>query len=265
VSDEPHWNPVLFARSADALELVLHFKVGERIRHWVTWSQTSSDGGKTWGSPTPLVPEDRGGRGPVRNKPIRLQSGDWLAGASLERWRRWDAFFDRSPNGLDGWEATPLIKTSRREFRGKGLIQPTIWESQPGRVHALFRSTNGRVYRSDSEDDGRSWSQARGIDVPNNNSGIDLARLPDGTLALACNPVSENWGPRTPLSVLFSTDNGEIFSRRIDIETAPGEFSYPAIIAVGEELALSYTWNRRRIAYRRISKSQIADALAAAS
>lgn len=262
INNEPHWNPVLFALSEDGQNLVLHFKVGERIRHWTTWSQRSHDGGVTWSEPAPLVPNDRGGRGAVRNKPIRLHSGDWLAGASLERWRRWDAFFDRSPDGLDGWEATPLVKTDGRRLKGKGLIQPTLWESKPGYVHALFRSTDGRVHRSDSEDDGRSWSRTRAIEVPNNNSSLDLARLPDGTLALACNPVQGNWAARTPLSILFSRDNGKTFPKRIDIETAPGEFSYPALIAIGEELALTYTWNRRRIAYRRVSKNQISDALA---
>ena len=259
---------MLFALSDDGRDLVLHFKVGKRIRHWVTWSQRSLDGGKTWSEAAPLVPRGAGGRGgsggrgAVRNKPIRLHSGDWLAGASLERWRRWNAFFDRSPDGLGDWKKTAFIKTDRRQFQGKGLIQPTLWESDPGHLHALFRSTNGRVHRSDSRDDGHTWSRARAIDVPNNNSGLDAARLPDGTIALACNPVPGNWAARTPLSMLFSRDNGETFPGRIDIETAPGEFSYPALVAAGPDLALSYTWNRRRIAFRWIVQSEIDNAFA---
>lgn len=252
VSDEPHWNPVLFAISQDARELVLHFKVGVSIRRWVTWAQRSYDGGRTWEPAVPLVAGDRGGRGAVRNKPIRLASGDWLAGASLERWRRWDAFFDRSPNGVDDWRATSPVEIDRGRFRGKGLIQPTLWESAPGRVHALFRSTDGRAHRADSSDDGRTWSRAVPTELPNNNSGLDLARLPDGTLAVACNPVAGNWAARTPLSVLFSRDNGRSWPARLDIETEPGEFSYPALVANGDHLELSYTWNRRRIAYARI-------------
>jgi predicted neuraminidase len=252
VADEPHWNPVLFALSPSGDDLVLHFKVGARIRDWETWMQRSDDAGRTWSAATRLVPGDRGGRGAVRNKPIRLASGDWLAGASLERWRRWDSFIDRSPNGLDAWQASPLIPIDRKRFEGKGLIQPTLWESAPGRVHALFRSTDGRAHRSDSQDGGRSWSSAYPIDLPNNNSGLDVARLRDGTLALACNPVAGNWAARTPLSVLLSKDNGETWPERIDLETDPGEFSYPAIIETEDGLAVSYTWNRRRIALARI-------------
>ncbi|MEM9174190.1 MAG: sialidase family protein [Myxococcota bacterium] len=253
VADVAHWNPVLFALEETGQELVLHFKVGERIRTWETWSQRSSDGGETWSTPAPLVPGDRGGRGAVRCKPIRLASGAWLAGASRERWRRWDAFFDRSPDGVGDWVATPDVPLDRRAFGGKGLIQPTLWTSGEGHVHALFRSTDGFVHRSDSEDDGRSWSRARPLAVPNNNSGIDAVRLPDGRVVLACNPVGGNWAARTPLSLLVSTDEGATFPDRVDVETDPGEFSYPALIGTPDGVALAYTWNRRRIAFAKIA------------
>ena len=52
-------------------------------------------------------------------------------------------------------------------------------------------------------------------DLPDNNSGIDVARLPDSALALACNLVGENWGPCTPLSLMLSFDNGETWSGRL--------------------------------------------------
>ncbi len=255
VADVAHWNPVLYRLDASTPgEIALQFKVGAGIRGWTTWLARSSDGGRTFEGAAPLVAGDRGGRGAVRNKPIRLASGDWLAGASTEAWRRWDAFFDRSRNGIDGWVATAKVEIDRARFEGKGLIQPTLWESEPGRVHALFRTTDGRVHRSDSDDDGHRWSTAYPIDVPNNNSALDLARLADGTLALACNPVPGNWAPRTPLSLLFSRDNGASWPWRFDVETEPGEFSYPAVIASGEGLALCYTWNRRRIAFVRIPR-----------
>ncbi len=248
VSSEAHWNPVLFALSPDGTDLCLHFKVGARIRQWQTWSQRSQDAGRTWTPAEPLVPGDRGGRGAVKNKPIQLSGGDWLAGASLEAWRRWESFFDRSPDGLTDWVAGAKIEIDARDFSGKGLIQPTLWESAPGIVHALFRSTDGRTHRSDSEDDGRTWSRAYAIEVPNNNSGLDLVRLTSGMLALICNPVSGNWAARTPLSLLLSCDSGRTWPERIEIETGPGEFSYPSIIETEAGLAISYTWNRRRIA-----------------
>ena len=254
IAEEPHWNPVLFALDEDGERLVLHFKVGRSIRRWRTFAQTSSDGGESWSAAGELVPGDRGGRGAVRSRPIRLHSGDWLAGASIERWRRWDAFFDRSPDGVSSWRRTPLLEGGRARG-GKGLIQPSLWESEPGHVHALLRSTDGHLYRADSEDDGQTWSPARPTALPNNNSAIDVVRTRRGSLALACNPVGGNWGPRAPLSLLLSHDDGRSWPDRIDLETGAGEFSYPALIAHEDALLVAYTWNRRRIAWTRIAEA----------
>ncbi|MCA9504463.1 MAG: sialidase family protein [Myxococcota bacterium] len=250
VGDAPHWNPVLFALDDTGDRLVLHFKVGASIRRWQTFQQSSEDGGASWSEARPLVPGDRGGRGAVRTKPMRLASGDWLAGASLEAPRRWTSFFDRSPDGIGGWQATPAVPMDARA--GKGLIQPALWASRPGRVHALFRSAVGRIFRSDSEDDGRSWSCAAPTDLPNNNSGLDVVRLGDGRLVLACNPVGRNRGARTPLSLLVSRDEGATWPGRIDLETGPGEFSYPAIVPFRDGVAVAWTWNRRRIAVAQV-------------
>lgn len=47
-------------------------------------------------------------------------------------------------------------------------------------------------------------SVARATSLPNNNSGIDLVSMQDGTLILALNPVNGNWGKRYPLSLIAS-------------------------------------------------------------
>ena len=258
----PHWNPVLF--SPEPGLVVLHFKVGGSIRRWETWAQLSRDGGRSWEAPAPLVPGDRGGRGAVKNKPIRLHSGAWLAGASRERWRRWDVFFDRSEDGLSDWQASPQVALDRGRYSTKGLIQPALWQSPDGRVHALCRSTFGCLFETHSDDEGRSWSAATPTSVPNNNSGIDLVPVPPAhgqraappRLALACNPTHRR-SARTPLSILFSHDGGESWPDRIEVETGPGEFSYPALIPYEGGLCVAYTWNRRRIAVAWIDESEL--------
>lgn len=249
VRESPHWNPVLFL--APGGDLHLFFKVGDRIPDWEMWRMSSADGGETWTEPRELTCRG-GGRclGPDKNKPIVLSDGTCLAPAAIERHDgSWDVFVTRSEDGGRTWEAADLIPLDRSRITGRGVIQPTLWESEPGRVHMLMRSSCGRICRSDSEDGGRTWSPVRKTALPNNNSGIDLARLDDGTLALAFNPVSGDWAPRTPLSVALSTDNGETWSRRFDVETGEGEYSYPAIIPTAGGVALTYTWKRERIAF----------------
>jgi predicted neuraminidase len=272
-----HWNPVLHAEGGT---LWLFYKVGRTVHEWTTRLAISRNAGQTWTAPRALVPGDRLPRGPVRNKLLLASSGEWIAPASLETDETWDAFVDISPDHGETWQKheVPLDHGRRgtlpsgpgeiwaglaanalwendvqRVFQWDGVIQPTLWESSPGRIHMLLRSTRGRIYRSDSDDYGRTWRPAYATTLPNNNSGIDLARLEDGRLALACNPVGGNWGRRHPLSLLSSEDSGASWERLMDLESGEGEFSYPALIAGAGCLHLTYTWNRRNIVYGKIA------------
>lgn len=137
-------------------------------------------------------------------------------------------------------------------LRWDGVIQPTLWESSPGHIHMLLRSTRGAIFRSDSIDYGATWSVARATSLPNNNSGIDLVSMQDGTLILALNPVNGNWGKRYPLSLIASQDNGESWLPLLDLESDHGEYSYPAIISEGGVVHITYTWNRKNIVYCRL-------------
>ncbi len=249
-TDEACWNPVLYR---DGEHVTLFFKRGHKIAHWKTFARRSSDGGLTFGEEEELIPGDgSGGRGPVKDKPIRLRDGTLIAGASHESedGRIWRAFFDLSPDGGRTWTRTPYLETDE-PLR---LIQPTLWEDGDG-VHALLRSDAGVVCRADSKD-GRTWSKVRRTNLPNNNSGIDCAMIPgdssNGRLALVCNPVGADWGARTPLSLLVSSDGGHSWKREIDLARSEGEYSYPAVIAEGGELLVTYTWNRKSIAFARV-------------
>jgi predicted neuraminidase len=272
----PHWNPVLHA---DGQQVWLFYKTGADVHHWITQVAVSADGGMTWSPPRALVPDDTTPRGPVKNKLIVRADGTWLAPGSLEGDAHWDAFVDRSTDRGKTWHkaAVPLVhmpppaartrdvwsglaanvlwqNDPARTFAWDGVIQPSLWESAPNHLHMLLRSTRGRIYRSDSRDDGQSWTPAYPTRLPNNNSGLDLARLHDGTLVLACNPVAGNWGRRTPLALFSSSDNGESWVRQHDLEDADGEFSYPAMIATAaDSLSVAYTADRRNIIYRDIT------------
>lgn len=83
-------------------ELVLFYKVGQLLKEWSTQVIVSKDNGYTWSLPVELVKGDRGGRGPVRNKPIVLSDGTWLAPASTED-GIWKAFVDISTDQGATW------------------------------------------------------------------------------------------------------------------------------------------------------------------
>lgn len=246
----PHWNPVLLERADGAY--VLFYKIGKTIPNWKTYYRVSTDLCATWSESRELVEGDEsGGRGPVRNKAIYLSDGSILAPTSTEQ-GEWRSFFDRSTDGGKTWQSSALLSIAAQmqgkyeSLDGHGIIQPTVWESAEG-AHALLRSTEGRIYRTDSRDF-VNWSAPYAIDMPNNNSGIDVATASDGRVFLACNPIATN-GIRSPLSIYVSTDNGMTFSLYTHLVTGAGKFAYPALRYANGCLHVTYTWKRQTIAY----------------
>ncbi len=262
-----HWNPVFFAQG-DRVDLF--YKVGNPIPTWHTRRMRSLDAGKTWSEPVEMVPGDIGGRGPVRNKPLKLASGRILAPASIETEKTWDAFVDISDNGGDVFRKSAFVPLWRKgekkpegcehepfEVAKHGVIQPTLWQSEDGHVHMLLRSTEGFILRSDSADEGETWCPAYSTGLSNNNRGIDCVNLNAGRIFLVMNPVSGNWAARSPITLCVSNDGGETFQELMHLERNPGEYSYPAIVARGNTLYISYTWNRLKMAFWEIELENI--------
>lgn len=248
----PHWNPVLFRRNDGSV--ILFYKVGKTIANWQTRIMLSHDNCRTWSNSYEMIPGDTsGGRGPVRNKPIYLSDGTILAPGSTEQ-GEWKCFFDRSTDDGKTWVRTDDIRLPAEMLEkydtliSRGIIQPTVWETEAG-IHALMRSSEGFVFRTDSTD-GINWTQPQAIELPNNNSGIDAVPLPNGRIILACNPVSDNWGKRTPLSLFLSRDNGFHFELLTHLVTCSrGGYAYPALQYDCGKLHISYTWDRETICY----------------
>ena len=240
---EPCWNPVLFAHEN---RLLLFFKTGPSPQAWRTLLCDSSDNGRSWSLPRELVPGDVGGRGPVKNKPIRLSDGRLVAPASIEKGNAWDCFTDVSFDGGLTWTASPFVPFTHQGEETDGIIQPTLWEDASG-LHMLARSTRGRLYSGRSLDGGLSWEEAKATDFPNNNSGVDLDRLEDGRLLLVYNPLSGR-SRDTIVCSLLQSDLSVLETLVLD-QNDRREFSYPAVIARGSDVFLTYTDNRESIRY----------------
>lgn len=220
-SNIPHWNPVLFRR-ADG-KIMLFFKVGKKIPMWKTYFSLSDNG------------------------------VDWSEPASDERNTLWVCFVDISNDDCRTWKRMRTVPTKSLRGFYVPMIQPTLWQSEDGNVHMLTRTSRGRIYRSDSSDEGETWCRAYRTKMPNNNSGIDLVLAGNGKIYLVCNPVKKNWGGRSPLDLLVSEDGGETFNLLMRLEDrGGGEFSYPAITERDGILHITYTYDREYIAYRQI-------------
>lgn len=272
VADEPGvplWNPVLFLDSADTLWLF--YKIAPEIPAWTGVYCTSRDYGQSWSHPTPLA---AGLLGPIKNKPIVMSNGEIICGSSTETWRAWACWVEVSGDGGRSWRkygpivAPPAGEVPAGAWDGaehaaglpanvRGVIQPAIWEHAPGRLKMLMRATRavGEVCAAESDDYGRSWSAAYGTGIAHSNTGIDAVRLRDGRVVLACTPARDG---RTPLALLVSHDNGTSWPGRVDLETAAGEYSYPALIEGRDgAIHLTYTYRRERIKYWAIAASEL--------
>lgn len=234
----PTWNPVLFQPKAGPL--MLFYKVGPTPSDWWGMLSTSQDQGKTWSTPVRL-PD--GILGPIKNKPIQLKNGDILSPTSSEH-DGWRVHFERSTDGGKTWAATPPANDGK-EF---SAIQPSILQHNDGRLQAVGRTRQNRVFTVDSKDNGATWSRMELLDLPNPNSGTDAVTLADGRFLLVYNHTTGKTGGRATLNLALSED-GRSWTPGSVLENDPGkEFSYPAVIQTRDGMVhITYTWHRKRI------------------
>lgn len=234
---QPCWNPVLFKTAKDTL--YLWYKAGPSPETWTGFVRTSADNGKTWTRPE-MMPA--GFFGPVRAKPIQLANGSILAGTSLESHRNWTPYVDRSTDDGKTWIRSNAFHVPEKF----GQIQPTLFETKESTIVALMRSRSPRmICRAESKDGGATFSAATPTTLENPSAGIDVVKTKEGDVFLIYNPTAKL---RTPISLARSTDDGRTWKKVLDLETEPGEYSYPAMIqSAAGTLEITYTWRRTHI------------------
>jgi len=233
----PCYNPVLFAIGDT---LFLFYKVGPEPQLWWGMVKTSTDAGHTW-SDARRLPD--GVLGPIKNKPVRLANGTIVSGSSTESHEansRWRVHFELSTDNGRTWQvvrpqpASPEIDA----------IQPSILVHPDGRLQAVGRTRQGRVFETWSDDNGMHWSPLERTALPNPNAGTDAVTLRDGRQLIVYNHTTSG---RSPLNVAVSRD-GARWDMVLTLESEPGEYSYPAVIQASDGLVhVTYTWRRERI------------------
>ena len=270
----PSWNPVLF-HTGDG-RLWLYYKVGPSPSEWAAGRMYSDDEGRTWSKGERLP---AGLLGPIHAKPLVLDDGTVVAGSSVEAHETWAAWVERSTDDGKTWAKIGPITVSREADAAEppvadppkdapgwaadkgprkyvGIIQPSIVSlgGKHLRLYARSRTLASKVVVADSMDSGMTWTQGRYIDVPQNNSGLDVVRLVDGRIVMIFNNTTVG---RTPLNLAVSTD-GEHFRVFAALEDTVGQYSYPAIIQAPDgSLEMTYTWQRKAIKYVHLSLARV--------
>ena len=229
-------NPVLFAAPDGEVWLIYVTVYGEGWDFAKLKLRRSHDDGRTWGEEE-VLSETLGWM--PRNKPVMLSSGTILLPLYDER--TWRSFFGLSTDNGVTWRFTEPLASN------PGNIQPSVVERADTSLFALMRTggQGGTLWQTTSADGGSTWAPLSATVLPNPNSAADMARLPNGDLVLVLNNSREK---RTPLSVARSRDEGTTWPVLRDLESAAGEYSYPAVIVDRHGLIhVVYTHQRQRI------------------
>ena len=261
--ETPCWNPVLFYAPfgpAKTGRLWLYYKFGTSPSQWTAGRKYSDDDGKSWSAVEHLP---AGIYGPIRAKPLVLEDGTIVSGSSVESYRSWAVWLERSTDGGKTFSRIGPIGVPGAGGgvdNGKstsGLIQPSVVSMGGKKLRLYARATQdiGRVCVADSLDAGLTWTQARPLDVLNPNSGIDAVALRDGRVVLVYNNTARG---RSPLNLAVSRDGEKFTMFRTLEDAAGGEFSYPNVIQGRDgDLHVVYTWRRKKIKYVRVALGDV--------
>ncbi len=156
-------------------------------------------------------------------------------------------------------DADGRVLEKSRMAMPRPTLQPAVVPLSGTRAVAALRDAGpgpNHIQWSETHDGGQRWVQQSAREVPNPNAAAAMIGLSDGSLLMACNPISGN---RNQLSLLRSTNQGETWSLVRVIEESANdrdEFSYPALLQDRQGMIhLLYTWKRQGIRHARFSQA----------
>jgi predicted neuraminidase len=215
-------NPVLFQPPQGPLWL-LHTSQKENAgeAEAEVYLLKSDDAGKTWGAPKILFTG-----GYYDRNPVVAAGNRWL----LPMYRTPDR--GATKNSLNDYASIQISDDRGKTWKScdvpesKGLAQPNIVETAPGRFLAFFRSRYADWIYSSTSTDGCTWTSPKPTQLPNNNASTQMVRLRNGHLAIAFNNTQKSPqrgtkkgnAPRVPLTVALSVDNGATWPWVRDID-----------------------------------------------
>ena len=141
------------------------------------------------------------------------------------------------------------VSASRIELPMRGAMEPHVEQTAQGKVLMVVRNQLGKLYLSESTDDGTTWSPAQPTTLTSPESCPELTRIP-GTdhLLMIWNPSYDpqfrsHYGKRSPLTAAISKDHGKTWQHLRDLETDPRRaFSNPGCRFTRDGKAIINYW-----------------------
>ncbi|OYU64785.1 MAG: neuraminidase [Cytophagaceae bacterium BCCC1] len=133
---------------------------------------------------------------------------------------------------------------------GRGPIQPAIVKKKNGDIIALLRDSGDEpssVQKSESQDQGETWTAATKTDIPNTAS-VELLVLKDGRWAFVGNDQTDG---RYRLSLYISDNEGKTWNNKYFLENDESlkkSYSYPCLIQSPDgNIHISYSFHEEKM------------------
>ncbi len=212
----------------------------EYEKKWVATFICSHDGGKKWKIYGNIGERER----LLLDQPTIVELSDGSILAYMRSWEGW-IYSSYSRDGGKSWSFAAKTNLPNNN----SAIDMVKLDS--GELILVFNPTG--LGEDGNQSINQSIRKLRNVDVIklDKESREQLLRV---IRQLPFSRQSDNaylpWGPRTPLSLAVSRDEGESWQLIMDLENQEGEYSYPAIIQDRNgRIHIVYTYNRVAIKY----------------
>lgn len=174
--------------------------------------------------------------------PKKIPSGQWMISRRMHDYKKSGVqFLVGGVEAIDQWDSVPVFK-SDAELAAEEPYWWVLPDNQ--RMVALFRDNHksGYLYRSFSEDQGKSWSPPHRTDFPDARSKFSGVRLEDGRYVLVSNPHPKR---RDPLAISIS-DDGVVFTK-MGYLIGGRHVDYPHVIQHGSDLLVAFAGGKQTV------------------
>lgn len=211
-----------------------------------TFLKVSADNGRTFGEPVLTTPHP-GYNIIVSDRMTLLKSGRMLLPCSytteIEKVNHMVCFCYFSDDGGKTWRKG----TGEIDLPKRGAMEPDVVELSDQRLLMIMRNQLGNISVSDSSDAGDTWTDPRPLaDLKAPESPATIRVIPStGDLLLVWNdtyhPDADHGGARTPLTTAISTDGGETWRDKRQLESDESRtYAYTSLAFVRDRAVLSY-------------------------
>ena len=185
----------------------------------------------------------------VRNAPLPLDDGGMVLPVHFELGIKYPLAlrFDKAGNYLGS------VRLSQRPY----LLQPSLVVQSAHEWLAFMRDERpkGKIGVAHSADGGQHWTDLPDLTLDNPDAAVAGLGMAPGQMLLAHNPSIASRGT---LDLSRSADGKSwTLVRTLEQGAADDEFSYPAMVWVDGSLWISYTVDRHRIAWQRLTGTPV--------